>query len=235
MCIAKRRWGRLNIPPSCYVNGIKLTTFGTYGRAYDKPRLCHGYVYGAFLFGMVEFASDQAEANIVIENAYDVEETSGPDRESHPYFLLEELQMVDCNSIFEKKATKQHPKVICIVSWLLEIICLILSCECFPSIHGCWGSYPTCVLRTVFCRLLNDVSVAIPVIPKRGDFIRKTSLSNSNLWLACSDVSSISKFMLKPRACNLQAESIIFWMVFYVCQNTDSPSAPICTSMFNIA
>ena len=159
MRIAKRRWGRLNIPPSCYVNGIKLTTFGTYGRAYDKPRLWHGYVYGAFLFGMVEFASDQAEASIVIENAYDADETSGPDRESHPYFLLEELQMVDCNSVYEKNATKQHPRVVCIVSWLPEIICIILSCECLPNITWMMnlrGGYSICALRTVFCRLLND-------------------------------------------------------------------------------
>ena len=59
----------------------------------------------------MEAVTDEAEAKIVIENAYDADENL----ESHPYFLFDKLQMIDINSRYEKKATNKHPKSFCLV------------------------------------------------------------------------------------------------------------------------
>ena len=100
---------------------MKLGSFGAYGRAYDKSHLVNGYIYGAFLFGMVQFASDNAEARVVIENAYDAAEDLSA-MAGHPLFLFEKLQMIHMDSKYEKQATVMHPKQVCVVSWSLTNI-----------------------------------------------------------------------------------------------------------------
>ena len=77
--------------PCCTVNGIKTKSAGFYGFANVARDRCRGFIYGAYLFGLLVLGEDDNEASVVITN------TSSMRNAAHPCFLFGKLQLAAAN------------------------------------------------------------------------------------------------------------------------------------------